>query len=87
MAVLHGALPRSTWSVALWREPHSLSAGKPNPGTANKARFLAKGSFPLNVVIHSGAIKQNAGATFISKFLQLRLAQWGFELGIPILGY
>lgn len=78
-ALFHGALPR-------WREPRSLPTGKPNPGTANTARFLAKGFFFFNVVIHSDAIKQNAGATFISKFLQLRLAQWGFELGIPILG-
>lgn len=50
-----------------------------------KPIFLSQGFFfflpPLNVAIHSGVIKQNAGATFINEFLQLRLTQWGFELG------
>lgn len=45
MALLCGALPRWPWSVALWGEPCSLSTGQPNPGTANKVRFLAKGFF------------------------------------------
>lgn len=53
--------------------------GNPNPGRVNKASFGAKGFPPpfFNAEIHSGAIKQNAGDTFISKFSQLRLTQWG----------
>lgn len=53
--------------------------GKPNLGRVNKTSFWAKGFFfSFNVAIHSGAIKQNVGDTFISKFAQLRLTQWGF---------
>lgn len=39
--------------------------------------------FFFNAAIHSGAIKHNAGDTFISKFLQLRLTQWGFYWAGP----
>lgn len=40
--------------------------------------------FSFNAAIHSGAVKQNAGDTFISKFLQLRLTQWGFYWAGPV---
>lgn len=57
--------------------------GNLNPGRVNKLVFEPRAFFFFNATIHSGAIKQNAGDTFISKFLQLRLTQWDFYWAGP----
>ena len=57
--------------------------GNLNPGRVNKLVFEPRAFF-FNATIHSGAIKQNAGDIFISKFLQLRLTQWDFYWAGPV---